>query len=381
MNKHFFFGAAFLLMTPGAHSQGITDTTYMIQGTVSDTSLHKVYLGYYKNYPRSLRSTSFDSARIENGRFILKGSIRYPTLAQISIKKGDNYNQQGFYLKGGGQYRVIVKKDMSDAVIKGGEDNIQPSYVRFQQSLQPNRQKLIKAYAPFRVAAKAGNGTANMDSLQRIVAETSAPFFKAEDRMIDSFIVAHPDSYISLELFQQRVTSAHNVLLIEPLFNTLSARVKASPAGKLVTADINQEKGRLNRPAPEFTQTSPDGSQVSLSAFRGKYVLIDFWASWCGPCRAENPNVLKAYKAFHDKGLEILAVSLDKSKEAWEKAIREDGLPWHQVSDLKGFENAVARQYNIQSIPQNILVNPEGKVVAWNLRGETLLEQLKTYIN
>jgi peroxiredoxin len=130
--------------------------------------------------------------------------------------------------------------------------------------------------------------------------------------------------------------------------------------------------------APEFTQNDPDGNPVKLSSFRGKYLLVDFWASWCGPCRAENPNVVKAYTKYHDKGFEILGVSLDdeKGRTNWLNAIKKDGLTWKQVSDLKAWNNEAAQLYAIKAIPQNVLLDPSGKIIAKNLRAEALDKKL-----
>jgi peroxiredoxin len=128
--------------------------------------------------------------------------------------------------------------------------------------------------------------------------------------------------------------------------------------------------------APELTLPKPDGTMVSLSSFKGKYVLVDFWASWCAPCRKENPKVLAAYKKFKEKNFTILGVSLDNKKHDWEKAIADDGLTWTQVSDLKGWSSEAARIYGVESIPTNFLVDPDGKIISRNLRGEELGDML-----
>lgn len=128
--------------------------------------------------------------------------------------------------------------------------------------------------------------------------------------------------------------------------------------------------------APDFTQNTPEGKPLSLSSLRGKVVLIDFWASWCRPCRMENPNVVKVYDKYHNKGFEILGVSLDRDRDAWLQAIEHDGLPWKHVSDLQFWNNAVAQQYGISSIPHTILLDREGKVLAKNLRGKALEDKL-----
>jgi len=129
--------------------------------------------------------------------------------------------------------------------------------------------------------------------------------------------------------------------------------------------------------APDFAQITPEGDSLSLSDLRGKVVLVDFWASWCGPCRRENPHVKKIYDKYKDKGFDILGVSLDRKKESWERAIEQDGLPWHHISDLKGWKNSVALMYNVSSIPHTILLDQEGRIVASKLRGPQLEQELE----
>jgi peroxiredoxin len=128
---------------------------------------------------------------------------------------------------------------------------------------------------------------------------------------------------------------------------------------------------------PDFTQKTTDGQELSLSDLKGKVVLVDFWASWCGPCRRENPNVVKAYEKYKDKGFDVLGVSLDKDRKKWLGAIEKDGLSWNHVSDLKGWQNTVAVQYGVTSIPYTLLLDANGKIVAQNLRGEALEAKLK----
>jgi len=147
-------------------------------------------------------------------------------------------------------------------------------------------------------------------------------------------------------------------------------------------ANMTQELDRkrafvIGAEAPDFSQPMPDEKPKSLSSLRGKIVLVDFWASWCGPCRRDNPEVVKLYETYKDKGFDILGVSLDRDKEKWLQAIQQDGLVWHHVSDLKGWQNDVAKRYGVSSIPHTVLVDREGRIIARGLRGPALAEKLK----
>ena len=154
----------------------------------------------------------------------------------------------------------------------------------------------------------------------------------------------------------------------------LSNPVKNSPIAQYlasVTSSTN-DKYPIGSKLPEFSQADADGKAIKLSSYKGQYVLVDFWASWCGPCRVENPNLVRTFKHFNDKNFTVFGVSLDRSKDAWLKAIKDDGLTWKHVSDLKFWGNEVAVQFGIQSIPQNFLLDPNGVIIAKNLRGMAL---------
>jgi peroxiredoxin len=200
---------------------------------------------------------------------------------------------------------------------------------------------------------------------------------------LTTYVKQHPDAPASLDSLKEAVGPVPDYSEATQLYNSLSSAVRNTPAGKAYSEQLELIKLiAVGAQAPNFTQQTPDGRQVSLADYRGKYVLVDFWASWCGPCRAENPNVTKIYNEYKAKNFDILGVSLDneKAREKWLKAIQDDQLAWTQVSDLKGWSNQVALLYRVQAIPQNFLVDPSGKIVATNLHGEELKTTLAQFI-
>jgi len=199
------------------------------------------------------------------------------------------------------------------------------------------------------------------------------------------FIKAHPDYQISIEALSDAVGYLpEDIRMYDKLFNGLNKEVRKSKAGEALKKSIDGFMAvRIGADAPVFNSPDTAGKTFNLKDLRGKYVLIDFWASWCIPCREENPNVVKAYGQFKDKNFTVLGVSLDKSdkRDAWIKAITDDGLAWYHVSDLKYWNNAIAKLYSVRSVPQNFLLDPKGKIVAANLRGEALLQKLQELIH
>lgn len=205
---------------------------------------------------------------------------------------------------------------------------------------------------------------------------------KKERRLQEiGFVKAHPGYLVSVEALRDAVGHLpENITQYDKLFNALKKSVRNSKEGIELRKTIDGFMAvRIGAIAPDFTQADTSGNAVHLKDLRGKYVLIDFWASWCYPCREENPNLVKAYNQYKDQNFTVLGVSLDQpgKHDAWTKAIREDGLSWLHVSDLKYWKNEVALRYSVRSIPQNFLIDPNGKIIAANLRGEELLRKLQ----
>ena len=193
-----------------------------------------------------------------------------------------------------------------------------------------------------------------------------------------NFVKEHPTSVVSAYITLYQLASQVDETELDSIVSKFPTDLgKSEYVVKLKELIAEQKKTAIGVVAPDFTMNDADGKPVQLSSLRGKVVLLDFWASWCAPCRQENPNVVKMYQEFHPKGFEILGVSLDRTKEDWLKAIKDDNLGWIHVSDLQYWQNAAARLYGVNSIPQSFLLDKDGKIIAKGLRGEKLAAKLK----
>ncbi|RFZ83217.1 AhpC/TSA family protein [Mucilaginibacter terrenus] len=386
--KNFFLGLIALLpaVAFAQNSQPFT-----VKGKVGNINAPAMaYLAY-----RLGANTVTDSVVLKNGEFVFTGEVMNPVNATLMLDyKGlgfqkyvqQNFPQGGMPIAGADYLPFYVEKGIINLVATDSLKNakITGSKLNDDDARLKTQLKPIIAEAQT-ISKEAQKATAAQQQSAAFQNSMQSRFKALQDKQktaLRSFITANPDSYLSLLALTSVSGPSPDVNEVEPLFNGLSDELKNSDQGKQLKYSLDKLRiTAIGSMAPDFTQEDVNGKPVSLSSFKGKYVLIDFWASWCGPCRQENPNVVRTYNKYRGKNFTVLGVSLDREngKAAWLAAIKSDGLNWTQVSDLKFWDNLVAKLYGVESIPQNFLIDPQGKIIAKNLRGDDLdakLEQL-----
>lgn len=368
-----------LLVVAPCLVQAQTSFPYTVRGVVGKLNTPaKIYL---------VRGTQLlDSTTLKNGAFEFKGTTDRPKEVDIVVQRHGKLkdafslspNRTRLFLEPG---PVVITT--SDSLPNAKLTGTQPTadYNKLKASFKPIEAKIMAFSAEARKASPEQQQEPAFR--ERMQAQFSA-IGKEYQQGYAAFVKANPTSWVSLDAMQSAVGNVPQYAELKPLYNALSSTLQNTPEGQRYKQMLHDIKAiAIGAPAPDFTQQTPDGRKVSLTDYRGKYVLIEFWASWCGPCRQDNPKLIKLYSEYKNRKFDILGVSLDdeKAREKWLKAITDDQLTWTQVSDLKGFQNEVATRYHIQAIPQNFLIDPDGKIIATNLRGDDLKVALARHIN
>lgn len=343
-----------LLLCAGAQAQ---QKPFVVEGTLQGADGKTITL------IRADNNRKTDAYIIRNEHFVLKGEADSLSVFALSLE--------------GGPYPLLVVTNGGDTVHVRGESTSFPVATVTGNTQSVLMQEYQKQFSPLMQQAQKINAAAatlnENDSAAVSSLQQQADAFNAQMRSVGvAFVQYHPEALASVFVLMNEI---HNISpdQLQMLMGSLTDNVKRSRFWQLAENTIRMTAATaIGSEAPAFTLTDVSGKAVSLASFRGRYVLVDFWASWCGPCRAENPNVVKAYRKYRDKNFTVLGVSLDNSKKSWINAIRQDGLSWTQVSDLQGWNNSVAKLYHVNSIPSNFLIDPSGKIIAKNLRGSAL---------
>ena len=342
---------------------GKKENQFTITGTVKGGEASMVYL-------QKMDTTGWktiDSAAVKNGEFTFKGKVESPDRWNLAIK-GNNFPFP-FFLENS-EIKLVIHADSAGVIDVTGStaQDLFKQYIKHNDSIQ----KLISDMDPIYTKADSLKDTATIKKLD----VQYNVYNKGMKDLIANLARNNPSSPAGPWLVM-RNSYQFELPELDSLFRGFDSTLYHSYFFKAIAKRVAiLKRVQIGQPAVDFTMNDTTGKPVALSSLKGNILLVDFWASWCGPCRGENPNVVKAYAGFHKKGFDVLGVSFDKNKDKWEKAIKDDKLTWNHVSDLQFWGNAAGKLYGISSIPSNILLDKDQKIIAKNLRGEALIAKL-----
>ena len=322
-----------------------------------------------------------DTVKVENGKFKFEGETEFPSFHFVQVE-----GMQGkvdFILEGG-EIEITVDKDtVPNSTRKGTYNNdMLTEYYGSMKTLNKKANDFRAKNQAAMMQAMQTQDTITMNKLKKDFEQIS----KQMEDVSAKFMDKNPKAYITALLLKQMAGSGKmEITEIKSRFEKLDEKVKKSKDGKELSDMIKQSeeqevakaKVETGNTAPDFSAATPDGKTMSLKDAMGKVTVIDFWASWCKPCRMENPNVVALYNEYHSQGLNIIGVSLDKDGDKWKEAIAADKLAWNHVSNLKHWDEPIAKQYGVQSIPATFILDANGKIVAKDLRGDALKAKVK----
>jgi peroxiredoxin len=376
--KRIVFMLVAVLCVPALFAQS---SNFTLTGDISNLKapIEWVYLSYIIN-----NQLVKDSFLVKQESYSFTGKIDEPVLAELRISyKASRVNNMKVPFNSKRDYTIVFLEpgkitvtsvdSFANVVVAGSKADIE--YRLLQELAKPYDDQLAVLYKQSAIARKNRDD----DELRKLEKQIDSTNKLANEKVYGVYVKQSPGSPLALYAFRNWAGYQIDALKVEPVFKTLPLAVRNSTSGKQMQQRINiAGKTSVGQMAIDFTQKDTADNPVKLSSFRGKYLLLDFWASWCGPCRVENPVIVRIFNLYHYKGFQILSVSLDKpgTKAKWLKAIQDDDLRWFHVSDLQYWDNAVVKEYGIEAIPQNLLIDPTGKIIAKNLKGDDLEKKL-----
>ena len=350
----------------------IAQGNYRLKGSFAKQDISGVVYLNYKNGEKTIR----DSAVVSKGSFVITGHVIEPVKALLELKTKEpgsklTIERREIYLNNE-QFSIKIKESLKNAELENSAINT--DWRNYKKVEVASRVDLNNVIGEFRNTSKEQQADTAFINRRKFKLDQAN---HSLDSIMGDYVLQNPDNYFSFTALDQISGPYMEAEKIESLFGKLSPRLQKSLKGKELEAAITLAlTTSIGKIAPDFSHKDIKGKEISLSQYRGKYVLLDFWASWCAPCRAENPNVVKAYDQYKSKNFTVLGLSVDREvdRDKWLKAVEEDGLPWAQIIDEA--EKCTADIYSIKSIPANYLINPEGVIIAKNLRGKQLHDVL-----